>query len=199
MPRTREQNEEIRRNTRRLILDNSLKLFANKGFHGTSISDIAKAAGISKGLAYNYFKSKENILEAIFEEALNTGNVLQDKLNELDDPYKKIEMIITSMFDFIRYDGEYWRLYFAMSLQPEIFAASQPINIKFAQFYLEIIAQLFKEIGIKEPMSEARLFFAGLDGLGLQYFFYGKEFPFDKMKKYYIRKYSREALEKMKS
>lgn len=198
MPRTREQNEEIRKNTRKLILDSSLKLFANKGFHGTSISDIAKAAGISKGLAYNYFESKEKILEAIFEDALNTGNVLQEKLDELDDPHKKIALIINSMFDYIRYEGEYWRLYFAMSLQPEIFAASQPVNIKFAQFYLEIIAQLFKEIGIKEPMSEARLFFAGLDGLGLQYFFYGKKFPFEKMKKYYLEKYSKEGIKNLR-
>lgn len=198
MPRTKEQNEEIRNKTRRLILNSSLKLFANKGFHGTSISDIAKAAGISKGLAYNYFDSKDKILEAIFEEALNTGNILENQLKNITDPYEKIAFIIQAMFDYIKNQGEYWRLYFAMSLQPEIFKTSQNVNVKFTQIYLKIIEKLFKEVGIKDAMSEARLFFAGLDGLGLQYFFYRNKFPFQKMKKYYLQRYSKEGIKKLK-
>ena len=197
MPRTKQQNEEIRNKTRRLILDNSLKLFANKGFHGTSISDIAKAAGISKGLAYNYFESKEKILNAIFEEAINAGNILEEQLKNITDPYEKIAFIIQAMFDYIRNEEEFWRLYFAMSLQPEIFETSQTVNIKFAQMYLTIIEKLFKEVGIKKSMLEARLFFAGLDGLGLQYFFYRDKFPFEKIKKYYLQRYSKDGIKKL--
>jgi AcrR family transcriptional regulator len=197
MPRTKQQNEEIRNKTRRLILDNSLKLFANKGFHGTSISDIAKAAGISKGLAYNYFESKEKILNAIFEEAINAGNILEEQLKNITDPYEKIAFIIQAMFDYIRNEEEFWRLYFAMSLQPEIFETSQTVNIKFAQMYLTIIEKLFKEVGIKKSMLEARLFFAGLDGLGLQYFFYRDKFPFEKIKKYYLHRYSKDGIKKL--
>ncbi len=197
MPRTKQQNEEIRNKTRRLILDNSLKLFANKGFHGTSISDIAKAAGISKGLAYNYFESKEKILNAIFEEAINSGSILEEQLKNITDPYEKIAFIIQAMFDYIRNEEEFWRLYFAMSLQPEIFETSQTVNIKFAQMYLTIIEKLFKEVGIKKSMLEARLFFAGLDGLGLQYFFYRAKFPFEKIKKYYLQRYSKDGIKKL--
>ncbi len=195
MPRTKEQNEEMRSKTRRLILDNSLKLFANKGFHGTSISDIANAAGISKGLTYNYFEGKGKILEAIFKEALETGNLLEKQLKNISDPYEKITFIIEAMFDYMKNQEEYWRLYFTMSLQPEIFEKSRPLNIKFEDLYLKIIEKIFKEIGVKEPMSEARLFFAGLDGLGLQYFFYRDKFPFEKMKKYYLKKYSKSEFE----
>ena len=198
MPRTKKQNEETRSKTRRLILDSSLKLFANKGFHGTSINDIARAAGISKGLAYNYFESKEKILNAIFEEALNTGNLLEEQLEDITDPYEKIAFIIQAMFDYMKNEEEFWRLYFATSLQPEIFETSQIVNIKFAQIYLKIIEKIFKEVGLKDPMSEARLFFAGLDGLGLQYFFYRDNFPFERMKKYYIRRYSKEGIKKLK-
>ena len=197
MPRTKQQNEEIRNKTRRLILDNSLKLFANKGFHGTSISDIAKAAGISKGLAYNYFESKEKILNAIFEEAINSGSILEEQLKNITDPYEKIAFIIQAMFDYMRNEEEFWRLYFAMSLQPEIFETSQTVNIKFAQMYLTIIEKLFKEVGIKESTLEARLFFAGLDGLGLQYFFYRDKFPFEKIKKYYLQRYSKDGIKKL--
>ncbi|HKI78493.1 MAG TPA: TetR/AcrR family transcriptional regulator [Ignavibacteriaceae bacterium] len=198
MPRTKKQNEEIRNKTRNAILSSSLKLFANKGFHGTSISDISKTAGISKGLAYNYFESKEKILDAIFAEALNTGNNLQEQLEIIKDPYEKLEFIIKAMFDDLKNQEEYWRLYFAISLQPEIFETSQSVNLKFAEFFLKIIEKIFKEIKVKYPMAEARIFFAGLDGLGLQYFFYRGKFPYEKMKKYYLNRYSKEGIKKLK-
>lgn len=43
------------------ILQAALALFAEKGFHTTSVSQIAEAAGVSKGLTYNYFESKEKL------------------------------------------------------------------------------------------------------------------------------------------
>jgi AcrR family transcriptional regulator len=49
------------------ILETALKVFASNGFKGTSIKDIAEAAGISQGLMYHYFTSKENLLEATVE------------------------------------------------------------------------------------------------------------------------------------
>lgn len=197
MPRTKEQNKEIRNKTRRLILESSLKLFANKGFHGTSINDIAKVAGISKGLAYNYFESKEDILKAIFEDALSIGTIVETELKKISDPFDKLEFLIQSMFNYIKEEPEYWRLYFALVLQPGIFSTSQSVNLEFAQIFIKIIAKIFKEIGVKKPLLEARLFLAGLDGLGLQYFFYLEKFPFEEMKKYYVQKYSREGLKKL--
>jgi AcrR family transcriptional regulator len=199
MPRTKEQNEEIRNKTRRTILDSSLKLFANKGFHGTSISDIAKDAGISKGLAYNYFESKQKIVEAIFQEALGTGNLLQGKLKTISDPYDKLKFLIETMFDYIKYQEEYWRLYFAIALQPELFTTSQSINKEFEQIFLKITEKIFKELGVKDPGMEAHLFMAGFDGLGLQYFFFRENFPFEKMKKFYLKKYSAAGIKKLKT
>ena len=64
-PRTEKQYEQIREQKRALILETALRLFADEGFHSTSISKIAKGAGISKGLMYNYFGSKEELLKDI--------------------------------------------------------------------------------------------------------------------------------------
>jgi AcrR family transcriptional regulator len=49
------------------ILETALEVFASHGFKGTSIKDIAAAAGISQGLMYHYFASKEDLLEAVVE------------------------------------------------------------------------------------------------------------------------------------
>lgn len=45
-----------------------MRVFADKGYHGTRISDIARDAEIAYGLVYHYFKNKEAILNAIFLE-----------------------------------------------------------------------------------------------------------------------------------
>lgn len=51
-----------------LILDAAIKVFAQKGYHGSRVSDIALEAGIAYGLVYHYFKNKEEILDTIFRE-----------------------------------------------------------------------------------------------------------------------------------
>lgn len=52
---------------RKQILDAAIYLFDQQGFGATKITDISKAAGISKGLVYRYFNSKEEILLALHE------------------------------------------------------------------------------------------------------------------------------------
>lgn len=53
---------------RDLILGAAVKAFAQKGFHGTRVADIAQEAGIAYGLIYHYFKNKEEILNSIFHD-----------------------------------------------------------------------------------------------------------------------------------
>jgi AcrR family transcriptional regulator len=76
-PRSAKQFDDIRKQKKQLIIDTALKLFAEHGFHATSISQIAKKAGISKGLTYNYFNSKKEILDEIVLTGFNTmyGNL----------------------------------------------------------------------------------------------------------------------------
>lgn len=52
---------------KRHIIESAIKCFAQKGFHATSIQEIADSAGIAKGSLYFYFKSKEHLLLSIFE------------------------------------------------------------------------------------------------------------------------------------
>ncbi len=57
-----------RKDKRSLILDSAIRVFAQMGYHGARVSDIAREAGIAYGLVYHYFKNKEEILNTIFEE-----------------------------------------------------------------------------------------------------------------------------------
>jgi AcrR family transcriptional regulator len=49
------------------LLDVALRLFAERGFRATTIADIAAATGTAHGLVYHYFRSKDELLEAILE------------------------------------------------------------------------------------------------------------------------------------
>lgn len=54
--------------TQEKILQESMRLFLERGYHGTSIDDITRAAGITKGALYWHFKNKEELLTRIVEE-----------------------------------------------------------------------------------------------------------------------------------
>lgn len=69
-PRTPEQNEEIRQTRNRQIIEAAKQVYTEKGFHGTEIGEVAKRAGIARGLVYYYYKDKLALFQALFEEAL---------------------------------------------------------------------------------------------------------------------------------
>src|SRR5262249_62328646 len=52
---------------RRQIIDGARRMFLAQGFDAASMSEIAREAGVSKGTLYVYFKSKEELFEAIVE------------------------------------------------------------------------------------------------------------------------------------
>jgi len=55
---------------RRRIIEAVMPVFADKGFHGATTRELAEAAGVSEGLLYKHFPSKESLFQAIFDEHL---------------------------------------------------------------------------------------------------------------------------------
>lgn len=53
------------------ILDAAVRVFGSRGYHGTSVRDIAEAAGLSPGSLYNHFSSKHDLLVVILERSLD--------------------------------------------------------------------------------------------------------------------------------
>ena len=69
MPRSQEANQEIRAIRESQIREAAATQFAHKGYVGTRIEDITEATGISKGLIYHYFGSKEALFTVLIERA----------------------------------------------------------------------------------------------------------------------------------
>ena len=74
MPKPKQVRDADR--TRSAILSESTQLFAEKGFIGASISDIAEVVGVSKSSIYHYFPSKESILHALIDSFAQEVDVL---------------------------------------------------------------------------------------------------------------------------
>jgi AcrR family transcriptional regulator len=87
---------------RREIAETALQLFRTRGYHATTVREIAEAVGISVGSLFNYFRSKEQILQAIYDatqEAIEQA--LQDALQLGPDPVKAFELAVDRYFTLI--------------------------------------------------------------------------------------------------
>ncbi|TVX88277.1 TetR/AcrR family transcriptional regulator [Paenibacillus agilis] len=87
------------------IMEEALALFAEKGYHQTSIQEIADRTGIAKGSVYSFFRSKEELMMTIFEHyhqqiygALQ--HILQEPLSSRD---KLEQLIMQSLDQFSRF------------------------------------------------------------------------------------------------
>ena len=60
--------KEQTKDKRTAILDAALKLFTERGFHGTSTAQISKDAGVATGTLFNYFPTKEDLINSLYFE-----------------------------------------------------------------------------------------------------------------------------------
>jgi AcrR family transcriptional regulator len=71
---------------RRQLLDAAVRVFARKGYHASRVGDIAVEAGVAHGLLYHYFKSKDDVLEAVFHENWSVLLARIASVEETDEP-----------------------------------------------------------------------------------------------------------------
>ena len=71
---------------RRQLLDAAVRVFARKGFHASRVGDIAEEAGVAHGLLYHYFRSKDQVLEAVFHENWSVLLARIASVEETDEP-----------------------------------------------------------------------------------------------------------------
>ena len=95
-------SEEHLERRRQQILDAARACFIRKGFHETSMQDIFAEANLSAGAVYRYFKSKNEIIEAIAAEALSVlGAVLHEIAAEQPPPSpdEAVERVATKVVE----------------------------------------------------------------------------------------------------
>ncbi|HYW95688.1 MAG TPA: TetR/AcrR family transcriptional regulator, partial [Bacteroidales bacterium] len=168
-PRTEEQYEEIRETRKSAIKKVALELFATEGFYATSISMISKKAGISKGLMYNYYESKEDLLKEIFREGIQKITALIDPDNDGVLTRREFRYMIDETFRMISENRIFWSLYFSIIPQPGVLKiVKEDITNIYKEMY-GILIGYFTNAGYPEPETEAMIFGSMLDGISINY------------------------------
>jgi len=189
-PKSKEQFEIIRSQSRVNIMQTALELFARKGYFNTSIQQIAKEANISKGLLYNYFKSKEELLRQIIFEAVAVGEkIVEKELNSDHDPKQQLKNIIEFSFSWVQQNTDYWRLLASLSFQTEVLSEFEEMLKAKSKGMIAQTEALMNRMGYPNPKMEAYAVGAMLDGIMLHYINMLEDYPFDEMKDYLIQKY----------
>ncbi|WP_225440137.1 TetR/AcrR family transcriptional regulator [Amycolatopsis eburnea] len=81
------------------ILDQAMRLFAERGYDGTTLQDVADAVGLSRPNLYNYVKSKDELLVAMVEAtARSAASSLREVRQRTDlDPAAKLRMLVRTL------------------------------------------------------------------------------------------------------
>ena len=99
------------RSTREQILDEARALFANQGFEGTSLNDIAAAVGVKRPSLLHYFGSKDDIYRQVLSDAVLdwTDRVENARRVELNG-WALVEEVLRASFDFFRENPDIIRI-----------------------------------------------------------------------------------------
>ena len=171
----RTKRDENKEKSKEMILRSSLELFSLKGYDSTTMEMIADRAGISRGLPYLYFESKETILFSILKRHFDREKELMDAMptvfHSQDEFINSICLKMSVPFQN-GLDGEEcleMRLIMRMLLLPETKEIIQEWIQKFQSevmenFFLRIEGQ-FQQLGIEDLQGEMqylRMVFFGL-------------------------------------
>ncbi|MBS2097685.1 TetR/AcrR family transcriptional regulator [Carboxylicivirga linearis] len=181
-PRTDTQNEKIRLERKQQIMNVALKVIADNGFSNASISRIAKEAGISKGLMYNYFESKEDLVINIMLEGFNQLTNSFDPNHDGVLTEEELHFFIDQSFQTVEQNIPFWRMYFMVLLQPDVYSIITPQLEKILTPFYKTAINYFASQGYDDPVTEVRFFAAIMDGVGLHYIMDPENFPMEGVK-----------------
>ena len=188
-PRTEIQFEEIRESSRKQIMDVALELFEDNDYAHTSISQIATKAKISKGLMYNYFKSKDDLLLNLVEDGMGAMFDLFDQ--NKDGVLTRDEFIyfINESFNLMNQDRRFWKLYFSLMVQPTVWKIFEKNLNDIIAPLIQMMTNYYKEKGSENPEIEAVMVGALLDGIGFNFMFNPDLYPLEEVKKMVIERF----------
>ena len=171
MPKVTEAHLEARREQ---ILSAASSCFARKGFHGCTMQDICTEAELSPGAIYRYFRSKEEIIEAMCEEYRRQNLELIEVIRQADDTAQVLEDLAQAFFPGLEepetcaLDIELWAEALRNPDVRSVFCRSFDVHL---EAFTEIIrrAQQRGEVSAElEPTAVARVMMSLFQGLLLQ-------------------------------
>jgi len=159
-----------------------LELFAQYSIESTSIAMIAKHAGISKGLMYNYFESKEALIVAVVLKGMDAFMEITPKIENGTITREQLEEYLDFTIDVLVRNISYWKLYFSVLMQPSVMKLVESQLMETIMPVILMMSGYYESKGYKNPMAHAMLLGATLDGISLNYMVNPEQFPLHDIK-----------------
>ncbi len=187
-PRSAQDNARVREQSRQQILLAALQAFAEKGYAAASMAHIAREAGVSKGLAYHYFDSKEDLLRGIFDMMVEESAQLHEGWDN-KTPRQQLHQLITASLQYIRNHTDTMRFLISLSVQPAVVKDLEELMNRQREEMMLLYKQLFADLGYDDPDIEAYYLGALLDGTALGYLSLQNAYPLTQLEQKLLKKY----------
>ncbi len=160
------------------------------GYHNFSMQDVARTAGVSKGIIHYYFLNKDELMMSVLDKvAGDIERVLQSDMATIEDPFQKMEIFVNVCFDVVRSTREYYQVnmdfWTQINQKDEVRAVIARHYAKFRETAAKVVRQGLESGKFRtvDPAQYGSFVIAVIDGLSLQWLFDDKVFDYDGMVK----------------
>jgi AcrR family transcriptional regulator len=158
------------------------------GYHNFSMQDVARTAGVSKGIIHYYFLNKDELMMSVLDKvAGDIEKVLASEMSSIVDNKRKLEVFIEVCFDIVRSTKEYYQVNMDFWTQINQKDEVKKVIARHYQKFREAAANVIRE-GITsgsfrqvDAKDYASYIIAVIDGLSLQWLFDQTSFDYDRI------------------
>ena len=172
------------------IVRATVECITKYGYHNFSMQDVARTAGVSKGIIHYYFLNKDDLMMSVLDKvASDIERVLRADMQTSVNAAKKLEIFINICFDVVRNTKEYYQVnmdfWTQINQKPEVKKVIAKHYTKFRENCSVVIEEgiqsgVFKKVNALETAS---IILALIDGVSLQWLFDENVFDYDSIMK----------------
>jgi AcrR family transcriptional regulator len=172
------------------IVRATVECITKHGYHNFSMQDVARTAGVSKGIIHYYFLNKDDLMMSVLDKvAGDIEKVLNADMEGISDPVRKLEVFIEVSFDVVRNTKEYYQVnmdfWTQINQKEEVRKAIAKHYAKFRETAAKVIAEGVKSGAFRkvDPIEYSSYLIAVIDGISLQSLFDESVFDYDNISK----------------
>lgn len=160
------------------------------GYHNFSMQDVAKIAGVSKGIIHYYFLNKDDLMLSVLDRvACDIEQLIHNDMDTSDDPRRKLEIFIAICLNVVRKTREYYQVnmdfWTQINQKEEVRVIIAKHYAKFRETCAKVISEgmqkkLFRTV---DPLAYSTFIIGVVDGISLQWLFDNSAFNYDKIAK----------------
>lgn len=162
--------KHVRAAYREAILQAAADLFGRVGFADARMADIAAAAGVSVGTLYNYFESKDEVIDALYEHEVEGFRARLARVSGTADPCERLRQVIETTFGFVQERGALMAMAMQSGLLDQEVAATHgrrehnDVQRTIFELYRKALTEAARAGKVRRDLDSARMTVA-LDGM----------------------------------